>query len=139
MHIRQADFNIDRASIAKIRFKVFVKEQHVPADIEMDDRDPFCIHLLAFDADSVVGTCRIDIEKLGKIGRLAVIDTSRNHGIGTALMETIHDIAKFHSLTKVWCHAQLSVVPFYEKLGYKTISDPFFEANIEHVKMEKEI
>lgn len=139
MHIRQADFELDRLEITKIRFDVFVKEQLVPEDLEMDDRDPFCIHLLAFEADEAVGTCRIDIEKLGKVGRLAVISSKRRQGIGTVLMENIHEIARNHSLSKTWCHAQLSVVPFYENIGYRIIGARFYEANIEHVRMEKKI
>ncbi len=139
MYIRQADFESDRLEITKIRFDVFVNEQHVPEDLEMDDRDPFCVHLLAFDSDDAVGTCRLDIEKLGKVGRLAVIASKRRQGIGTALMENIHEIARNHSFSKTWCHAQLSVVSFYENLGYQIIGERFYEAKIEHVRMEKKI
>ena len=135
--IRQADFESDNAAIRGVRFGVFVDEQHVPENIEMDDRDPLCIHVLAFDDASPIGTGRIDLAESGKIGRLAVVSSKRRQGVGTALMEYLHGIAKNNALDMVWCNAQVSAVPFYEQLGYRVTSDPFYEANIEHVRMER--
>lgn len=135
MDVRIADYDLDTDVIEKIRFNVFVKEQNVPESLEMDDRDPFCIHLLAFDSGKAIGTCRIDIEKQGKVGRLAVLASYRRHGVGKMLMQAIHKIAIQNNLDKVWCHAQVAVIPFYEKLGYQKLGEHFYEANIEHVKM----
>ena len=136
MDVRTADYDLEADVIKKIRFDVFVKEQNVPESLEMDDRDPFCIHLLAFDSGKAIGTCRIDIEKQGKVGRLAVLASCRRYGVGKLLMQAIHKIAVQNNLYKVWCNAQVAVIPFYEKLGYQKIGEHFYEANIEHVKME---
>ena len=76
----------DQAEIRAIRFEVFVDEQNVLAEIEIDDRDPVCIHLLAYDDGAAIGTARIDLERAGKIGRLAVRAGWRRHGVGRALM-----------------------------------------------------
>jgi predicted GNAT family N-acyltransferase len=137
MQIRRADFARDEAAIRAVRFTVFVDEQRVPADIEMDDRDAHCVHLLAYDAEEPVGTGRIDIEKDGKIGRLAVLSNARLLGVGTALMTELHAIARAHALRHVWCHAQVAAAPFYAKLGYRVSGAPFYEAGIEHVRMER--
>ena len=75
--VRIADFDADMAAIRAIRFAVFVDEQNVPEEHEMDDSDPHCIHLLALDNDLPVGTGRVDVERGGKIGRVAVIAYSR--------------------------------------------------------------
>lgn len=140
MHIRQADFNEDYATLRAIRFAVFVDEQSVPKEIEMDDRDPVCIHLLAFDDDgAAVGTVRIDLEEHGKIGRLAVLGTHRRTGIGSALMLAAHDIAAARSLEGVWCNAQTAAIVFYERLGYTVVGERFLEAGIVHVRMEKRL
>ena len=137
--LRPADFNADRAAIRSIRFEVFVDEQRVPQDIEMDDRDPFCIHVLAFEAEVPVGTGRIDIVASGQVGRLAVLAPMRRRGLGTALMKRLHGIARDNALDGVWCNAQVVAVPFYERLGYRVTSPPFDEADIEHVRMERKL
>ena len=107
--------------------------------METDDRDPFCIHLLALENQEGIGTGRIDLQRSGKIGRVAVLASKRRQGIGAALMARLHEVAKRNGLNKVWCHAQVTVVPFYEKLGYRTAGETFYEAGIEHVRMEREI
>lgn len=93
MDVRIADYDLEADVIKKIRFDVFVKEQNVPESLEIDDRDQFCIHLLAFDSGKAIGTCRIDIEKQGKVGRLAVFASYRRNGVGKLLMQAIHKIA----------------------------------------------
>lgn len=123
----------------KIRFRVFVEEQHVPPSLETDDRDPFCIHLLVFKDDEAIATGRIDLDQGGKIGRVAVLAAKRRQGIGAAVVARLHGIGKRNGLNKVWCHAQVTAVPFYEKLGYQVIGETFYEAGIEHVRMERQI
>lgn len=139
VHIREANYESDRAVLMRIRFRVFVDEQHVPPSLETDDRDPFCIHLLAYEDDQAIATGRIDLDREGKIGRVAVLAAKRRQGIGTALMEGLHEVAKRNGFNKVWCHAQVAVAAFYEKLGYRTVGDKFYEAGIEHVRMERQI
>jgi predicted GNAT family N-acyltransferase len=139
LHIREADYESDRAVLMRIRFGVFVDEQHVPPSLETDDRDPFCIHLLAFEDEEAIATGRIDLQQGGKIGRVAVLASKRRQGTGAALMERLHEVAKRNGLSNVWCNAQVAVVPFYENLGYQTAGDTFYEAGIEHVRMERQI
>jgi predicted GNAT family N-acyltransferase len=137
--VRVADFDADNAAIRHVRFAVFVGEQRVPEDIEMDDRDRACVHLLAFEGGVAVGTARIDLEKGGKVGRLAVLAGSRRRGIGRALMERLHAIAEEHGLAHVWCHAQVAAVPFYEGLGYRISGDVFAEADMPHLRMDLDL
>ena len=136
MTVRIADFEADYPALRAIRFTVFVDEQNVPEDIEIDDDDPRCIHVLALDDGLPVGTGRIDIEKSGKIGRVAVLASHRRNGVGEAVMRMLHAIALENGVTGCWCHAQVSAAPFYEKLGYRITDDePFDEAGIPHVQM----
>jgi predicted GNAT family N-acyltransferase len=135
--VRVADYGIDEPEIRALRFEVFVDEQDVPAEIEMDDRDPHCIHLLAFDNDKPVGTARIDLEQAGKVGRLAVLARWRRQGIGQRLMERCHEIAMAHGLESVWCNAQVGALPFYESLGYRVSGERFVEAGIDHRRMTR--
>ena len=137
MTVRIADFEADYAALRAIRFTVFVDEQRVPEELEIDDDDLRCIHVLALDNDFPVGTGRIDIEKSGKIGRVAVLASHRRSGVGEAVMRMLHAIALEQGINRCWCHAQVSAAPFYEKLGYRIgDEEPFDEAGIPHVQME---
>jgi predicted GNAT family N-acyltransferase len=133
--IADADYGEDFESIRRVRFDVFVDEQGVPADIEMDDRDPECAHVLAIVGGSAVGTARIDLRRDGKVGRLAVLPAHRRRGVATALTLRLHALARQKGLASVWCHAQLQALPFYERLGYLRTSAEFVEAGIDHVEM----
>lgn len=135
--IRAADYAADRKAIEAVRLTVFVAEQGVPPEIELDERDAFCLHLLATDGKQPVGTGRIDLDANGKIGRVAVLAGYRGRGVGTALMQRFHAIAAAAGFDTVWCNAQLAAVPFYRKLGYRAVGERFQEAGIEHVRMEK--
>lgn len=140
MRVRKADFADDYAVLRAIRFAVFVDEQSVPEEIELDERDPVCVHVLALgDDETPLGTARIDLEQGGKVGRLAVLAPHRRAGVGIALMQALHAIAGEQALERVWCNAQTSAVRFYEQLGYEIESAPFFEAGIEHVRMAKRL
>jgi predicted GNAT family N-acyltransferase len=51
-------------------------------------------------------------------------------------MEHLHAIARDARQPHLWCNAQLTAVPFYERLGYVGAGPTFLEAGIEHVRME---
>src|SRR5690606_4224227 len=93
VQFRRADFPADYDSIRAIRFAVFVDEQRVPAELELDERDPVCIHLLGHANGAAIATGRLDVAYGGKIGRVAVVASHRRGGIGTALMHELHEIA----------------------------------------------
>lgn len=134
--IAAADYANDFAAIRSVRFTVFVYEQAVPADLELDDRDPHCFHVLALTADGApIGTGRIDLDDGGRIGRMAVLASHRNLGVGRALMQALHEHALASNLDEVWCHAQLAARNFYESAGYVAEGGVFEEAGIDHITM----
>ena len=136
MLVRNADFTADFASIRRVRETVFISEQRVPRELEFDDRDPLCIHVLAFDGTTPVGTGRLDLDYGGKVGRVAVVATYRRAGVGSAVMERLHAIARERNHPRLWCNAQLTAVPFYERLGYVSSGPVFVEAGIDHLRMD---
>jgi predicted GNAT family N-acyltransferase len=137
--VRNADFTADLASLRFVREAVFIDEQRVPRELEFDDRDPLCHHVLALDGGAPVGAGRLDLDYGGKVGRVAVLATHRRSGVGTAVMQRLHEIAHAHRQPRLWCHAQLTAVPFYERLGYVRTGPVFVEAGIDHVRMEFEL
>ena len=136
MIVRDADFTADFASIRLVREAVFIDEQRVPRELEFDERDALCRHVLAFEGIAPVGTGRLDLDYGGKVGRVAVLATHRRSGVGVAVMQRLHEIARGERQPRLWCHAQLTAVPFYERLGYLRSGPVFVEAGIDHVRME---
>lgn len=139
MRVRDADFTADFASIRHVRATVFIDEQRVPLELEFDDRDGHCRHVLAFDGDTPVATGRLDLDYGGKIGRVAVVASHRRSGVGKAIMQRLHEIAHEQHHPRLWCNAQLTAVPFYEGLGYHSVGPTFEEAGIDHVRMERDL
>lgn len=125
-----------------IRLKVFVDEQKVPAEEELDDQDYLggdCKHFLATTDDNIaVGTGRVRLlEDYGKIQRVAVSRDYREHGIGRLIIQACEDKAKELGAKKAKLDAQVQAQGFYEKLGYEVKSGVFLDAGIEHVLMVK--
>jgi predicted GNAT family N-acyltransferase len=137
MHTIITDYTSREAEIRLIRDQVFIIEQRVPRDEEFDDRDPLCPHAVVYEQEAAVATGRIDLDKGGKVGRVAVLKSHRRRGVGRLLMQALEQHARQQGAERVWCHAQLQAVPFYELLGYRVCGDEFEEANIPHVFMEK--
>ncbi len=137
--IKEVDYRHYQELIQRVRTEVFVIEQLVPEDLEYDDRDLFCHHVLAFDGDTAVATGRIDIDQDGKIGRVAVLADLRGQGIGEQVMHALQRIARRAGLERVWLNAQISALPFYQALGYQAYGERFMEAGIPHQAMQLSI
>ena len=125
---------IDAFSILQ---EVFVQEQGVPAELELDEFDPAAFHALAFDNGCCIGTGRLMIlvDGQAQIGRMAVLAQYRNQGIGLKLLERLTDLAKSHGANSILLHSQLSAIPFYEKLDFKPEGPTYDEAGIAHRNM----
>lgn len=138
----------DRAAVFALRMLVFVEEQRVPPEEELDAYDVtathFFVRVSAGDdaaAPPIVGTARL-VDKgsaTGKIGRVAIHADYRGKGLGAALMQAIHDYAAEHQFHRLVLEAQCYAIPFYEKLGYTAEGDVFLDANIEHRNMWREL
>lgn len=128
-----------------IRRRVFIVEQHVPEDLEIDqhDADPAVVttalHVLARRDGKPVGTGRLllaEPDGLLHIGRVAVLAEHRRHGIGSAVMLALQDFARERGARTVTLGAQLHAIPFYERLGYVASGAIFLDAGIEHRRMD---
>jgi predicted GNAT family N-acyltransferase len=119
---------------APIRYAVFVDEQRVPADIEIDNWDPQCVHAIAYDAGgSAVATGRLLPD--GHIGRMAVTRSARGSGAGSAILRALMDEARRRGHAEVLLSAQTHAIPFYAKHGYAVVSEVYLDAGIPHVDM----
>jgi predicted GNAT family N-acyltransferase len=139
----------DREAAFAIRRTVFVAEQGVPEELELDDLDATALHVVARLGDRVVGTGRLVREApgyagldpmlgpFGHLGRLAVLAEVRGAGVGAALVAGLEQVAAGHGLTVVALGSQVQAQGFYARLGYQPIGEIFDDAGIDHRMMTK--
>ena len=134
--IRKFQFeNTELMKIAhNIRYEVFVIGQNCPEDIEWEFEEE-STHFLVFDNKEAVATARHRETQNGyKLERFAVLESKRSNGYGHIVLKAIlEDLSNFKG--NIYMHAQLDVIPFYKKMGFKKEGDLFTEANIMHYKM----
>lgn len=130
-------FADNRELIFGIRKMVFVVEQSVPEEIEMDELDVVAEHVLAFVDGVPVGTGRITAE--GRIGRMAVLREYRGRGVGRDILLALVDIGRCYSLDRLCLSAQCHAIPFYERMGFVAQGEVYEEAGIPHRWMEQSL
>jgi len=132
--IRLGDWATLGQDATAIRFEVFVDEQKVPAEIELDDMDAVCLHAVAYDeAGKAIGTGRLLPD--GHIGRMAVRQPGRGTGVGGAILTLLMDKARERGDAAVVLNAQTVAAPFYARHGFVQLGEQFEEAGIAHVEM----
>ena len=144
--IRILESKKDRLLGFKLRTEVFVNEQNVPIELELDEKDnsEYTIHVGYFKDDKLIGVARlIDMDKeVIHIGRVAIDKHHRGKGIGHKLILGCEDIAKrvLNRDFNIELSAQVYVETFYKKLGYNRINNNIYiDAGIEHIDMRKTI
>ena len=136
--IKQCYWNSDKQQLSDIRREVFINEQLVPDELEWDEFDQTAQHIIALNQENkAVATGRLKAD--GQIGRMAVLKSYRQQGIGSAILLVLLDIAQQQKLKSVYLHAQVSAVPFYEKHGFICHGDEFMDAGIPHKSMHKNL
>ncbi len=126
-----------RAHAAPIRFAVFVEEQGVPPQIELDAMDAQCVHAVFFDGTQAVGTGRLLPD--GHIGRMAVLKQWRCRGIGSRILQRLMDAARARGDREVVLSAQVHAMPFYRAHGFIEEGAEYLEAGIAHRDMRRRL
>ena len=124
-----------------VRFRVFVAEQNVPAEEELDEEDAGATHVIALHHGSTVGTGRLLSRDpaIAVIGRMAVDQNWRRQGVGGLILDFLEEEARAQGLRRSVLHAQEYVKSFYAAHGYLEYGEPFTEVNIPHIEMHKEL
>jgi predicted GNAT family N-acyltransferase len=124
-----------------IRQRVFVEEQGVDVEEEWDAHDApagGALHFVLSEAGRALGCARLrPYGGAAKIERVAVLPDARGQGLGRLLMEAAEAEARRLGHARLVLHAQVAVIPFYERLGWRALGPEFVEAGIAHRKMEK--
>lgn len=124
-----------------IRQKVFVEEQDVPVNLEMDGQDTAARHFAVRADDRIIATCRVRLlGSAAKVERMAVLKEFRSRGIGMVLMKYIlQELTRAGDIQLFKLSSQAHAVPFYEKLGFKKRGNEYMDAGIPHYDMVREI
>ena len=151
--VKIVEYSDELEKILQLRQTVFIKEQKVPEDEEIDDLDSLeaissnrVINLIAYAGEEVFGTARLflpsttDIRTVTAetlhVGRVAVKQTGRRLGLGSLLMNKCHEIAREIGHKQITLSAQIQAMPFYRELGYKERGPLYLDAGIQHQDMD---
>ena len=158
--MRQSDYiskiissSSELEDVLKLRMEVFVAEQGVAAEEEIDALDTLqaieagrVIHVMVVSTQFLVGTARLILENSNPnsdqvldfphIGRVAVKKCMRRKGIGEILMGELHLIAKNMNFGGVTLSAQIQAAPFYTGLGYIKRGNIYDDVGIPHQDMD---
>ncbi|MBV9849542.1 MAG: GNAT family N-acetyltransferase [Armatimonadetes bacterium] len=132
----------DRAACFAIRERVFVQEQGVALDLEMDEWDAVATHFLLRDGQTgePLATARLlNKDGLAKIGRVAVLAPARGRGLGMQIMQAVLAEARRLGFSEAVLDAQTYALPFYARLGFAPEGDEFDEAGIPHYTMRRRL
>ena len=134
--IRKVKNKNELNKVFEIRTNVFVKEQKVPIDLELDGLDQEADHFVVYLDNKMIGCARIRKNKdFAKLERIAIVKEQRNKGFGKQLTKFLIDYCKQKKFNEIRLHSQVYVSDFYKKLGFKPVGENFFEAGIEHKEM----
>jgi predicted GNAT family N-acyltransferase len=124
-----------------VRRDVFIDEQNIAEEEEYDGLDNDCLQFIARSGLKIIGTARVRFlsPEHAKIERMAVLKQFRRQGIGMRILACIEEELKGRQVTEAVLHAQMIAVPFYKACGFTAIGSTFYEAGIEHIKMQKRL
>ncbi len=125
-----------------LRSRIFVGEQKVDPLIEIDEKDADATHIISYDGEKPVATCRILWEphdEFATLGRLCVLPGYRHTGIGSEVLAFAEDTVRSQGVKELRVHAQVHAEQFYAQNGYTPYGERFVEAGIWHVSMKKEV
>lgn len=132
----------DREICFHLRHEVFVVEQDVPEDMELDEHDETdAVHFLGYAGTHAVAAARIVmIEYSAKIGRMVVVKNARGNNFGVEMMQVMIDYAKkTPDCGEVVLDAQIQATAFYERLGFTARGNEFMDAGITHIHMVRQL
>ncbi len=147
IEVRVADSAQERSDAFAVRQAVFVDEQGVDESIEYDDHEDESTHFVAVDGEEPIGAARLrELESdtpsepgVGKVERVAVLQSRREAGVGRQLMIAVEERARELGLETLILHSQTRAAAFYRRLGYDRRGEEFEEAGIPHVEMYKSL
>ena len=126
----------DLDNVLRVRKAVFIKEQDVPEEIEIDEFDKTAKHIMVLYKNKPIGCARIRlINKKAKLERIAILKKYRGNGFGKILMDYLIDYCKNNNVKEIMMNSQYYLKDYYNKFGFKPRGKTFMEAGIKHIEM----
>lgn len=116
-----------------IREAVFIQEQQIAPEDELDAEDAISTHFVAYLQDQPVATARL--LKNHSIGRVAVLQSARGTGIGQNIMQAVIDQAKTEQREFLKLSSQVHAIGFYQNLGFDVQGEEYLDCGIPHIDM----
>lgn len=137
-------FNYNSAEYQKaleLRYRVLRKPLNLEfTEVELN-KDKEDLHFGLFDGENILACLTLTKGEEGrmKMRQVAVDDACQGKGLGRELSKAAEKYAKEIGFSIMFCNARKVAVPFYDKMGYRIVSDEFIEVNIPHYTMEKQL
>jgi len=140
-HYKMVTSNGELKAALDVRRQVFINEQGIPEEIEVDGRDKEESHMVVKDGEIIIGTPRVLFLSDGqaRIERMAVLKPFRGRGIGTGIVSFLNRDLRNKQVEQVFLHSQYTFIGFYKTCGFVEIGSPFLEAGIKHIKMQLQL
>jgi len=137
LFVKEAETQKEIADALNVRRKVFVEEQNIPEEVELDGKDNQSGHIVAYFNNVPIGCARIrHIDKGVKIERMAVLNEHRGRGFGKFILDyTLSLLKRRYPKERIHLHSQKDAEEFYTKAGFVAKGKIFYEAGIPHVLM----
>ncbi|MEO5771616.1 MAG: YbgC/FadM family acyl-CoA thioesterase [Burkholderiaceae bacterium] len=136
--VRSGGWDALGVDASALRQAVFVAEQGIAAELELDAADAQALHVVAYNRlGQALGTGRLleHAPGVGRIGRMAVLASVREAGIGRPLLDHLIQLARERGDREVILHSQSSAIGFYDRAGFLPRGEAFDEAGIVHQEM----
>ncbi len=140
LNIKIATTPQTKAICYRLRHIVFVEEQRVPVELEIDDHDENgAIHFLGRVGDEPIAASRICLfGTVAKIQRVVVLKEHRSKNFGRQIMQHMLGYIREHNIAPtIALDAQTHALGFYEELGFVVAGDEFIDAGIPHSYMSQ--
>ena len=133
-----AQTDAQREDAFAVRIAVFVEEQQIPREEELDEADATAVHCVGYVNGTPVAAGRLVVgDGYGKVGRMAVLAPHRGTGMGARVLEALEREGVARGLREFRLSAQLSARGFYDRAGYVADGDLYDEVGIPHIAMVK--
>lgn len=134
--------NQDLYDVLALRQSVFIVEQQCPYP-DLDNKDQLCKHLLGFEEKSLAAYLRLlpkdqPYQDAISFGRVATAHFARGKGYGKEMMRhVLQHLDQTGNTHPIIISAQMYLEKFYQSFGFVTISEPYDEDWIPHIKMKR--
>ncbi|MFD1360141.1 GNAT family N-acetyltransferase [Lentibacillus salinarum] len=140
MNIKVVETPEEKQHAFEVRTTVFVDEQNVPPEVEIDTYDGQAIHLIGYEDGLPIAASRVRfVDSFGKLERICVLKSQRGKSHGANMIQAMETIISNKGYTTAKLNAQTHAINFYQRLGYDVVSEEFMDAGIPHVTMTKQL